>query len=488
MGQASAIWIDVDDLFHYVRHNTRPSGIQRLTFELYSALEARGGVAGRRIGFVRIGPHSDAFRLVSWAEVRALCHRLTAARIEQEQAPPSARPRPPRRLRRRIAAAVDARLPGPARERFHRFRILQKAALRSLSELGREPRPDASATQVAERPEPAEPVREGVALRDVARPGDWLLSLGASWHRTDYGRLLERARREQGVRIAMLFYDLIPLRRPEWCHHSLVDSFGTWLEGVLPSLDALFAISGATARDVDALLSGRGPLDARPVRTIPVGTGFPASLHAVREAAESVPDHALPVPGSYVLFVSTIEARKNHALMFQVWRRLAQTVPPDDLPTLVFAGRIGWLVSDLLLQISNTNYCDGKLLIVEDPSDAVLVRLYEGCLFTVLPSLFEGWGLPVTESLASGKPCITANGSALPEAGGGLTRMFDPLDLHDAVRVIGATLADREDLLRWEQAVRRSFVPVPWTRSADALLAGLALEERPVPRDAVAHA
>ena len=66
--------------------------------------------------------------------------------------------------------------------------------------------------------------------------------------------------------------------------------------------------------------------------------------------------------------------------------------------------------------------------------------------------------------------------------------MFDPLDLHDAVRVIGGTLADREGLLRWEQAVRRSFVPVPWTQAADALLDGLAAQERPAVRDAVAHA
>ncbi len=490
MGQASAIWIDVDDLFHYVRHNSRLSGIQRLTFELYTALEDRAKAEDRRIGYVRIGPHSDTFRLVSWAEVYTLYHGLTVARIEQEQAPPPVRSRPTRRLPRRLVAAVDARLPGPARERFHRFRILQKAALRSLSELGREQgRAEAPGAQpAAERPDPPEPVREGVALRDVARPGDWLLSLGASWHRTDYGRLLQRMRREQGVRTGLLFYDLIPLRRPEWCHHTLVDSFGAWLDGVLPSLDALFAISNATARDVDALLARRNGPARGPVRTIPVGTGFPASLQAVREAAESVPDHALPRPGSYVLLVSTIEARKNHALMFQVWRRLAETMPPEELPTLVFAGRIGWLVSDLLLQIGNTNYCDGKLLIVEDPSDSVLVRLYEGCLFTVLPSLFEGWGLPVTESLAAGKPCITADGGALPEAGSGLTRTFDPLDLNDAVRVIGGTLADPEDLARWEQDVRRSFVPVPWTRSADALLDGLDAGERPVARDAVAHA
>ncbi len=492
MGQASAIWIDVDDLFHYVRHNSRLSGIQRLTFELYSALEARGRVTGRQVGFVRIGQHGDAFRLVSWAEVRALCHGLTTARIEQEQLPVPARPRAARRLPRRIAAAVDARLPGSARERFLRFRILQKAALRSLSEFGREPGPravDASGAQpAAERANPPEPSEQGAALRDVVHAGDWLLSLGASWHRTDYGQLLERVRRENGVRTGVLFYDLIPLRRPEWCHHTLVDTFGAWLDGVLPFLDAMFAISNATARDVEALLVGRDKPAAGPVRTIPVGTGFPASLQAMREAAEPVPDHALPAPGSFVLFVSTIEARKNHALLFQVWRRLAETMPPEQLPTLVFAGRIGWLVSDLLLQISNTNYCDGKLLIVEDPSDAVLVRLYENCLFTVLPSLFEGWGLPVTESLSAGKPCITANNSALPEAGGGLTRTFDPLDLHDAVRVIGGTLADREDLRRWEQEVRRSFAPVPWTRSADALLDGLAAAERPVARGAVAHA
>ena len=501
MGQASAIWIDVDDLFHYVRHNARPSGIQRLTFELYSALEERVPAAGLRLGFVRIGPQGDAFRLVSWAEVRALCHGLTAARTEPEQAPAPARPRPspwlPRRLPRRIAASVEARLPGPARERFHRFRILQKAALRSLSEIGRAPRAYADGpamppaverpeTRPEARPGTPEPGSDGVALRDAARPGDWLLSLGAPWHRIDYGQLLERARREQGLRTAALFYDLIPLRRPEWCHHTLVDSFGAWLDGVLPSLDALFAISNATARDLQAFLSGRGGPVLGPVRTIPVGTGFPASLRAVRGAAEAVPDHALPAPGSYVLFVSTIEARKNHALMFQVWRRLAETMPPDELPTLVFAGRVGWLVSDLMLQIANTNYCDGKLLIVEDPSDAVLVRLYAGCLFTVLPSLFEGWGLPVTESLAAGKPCITANGSALPEAGGGLTRMFDPLDLHDAVRVIGGALADREDLQRWEREVRRSFVPVPWARAADALLDGLAAAG--AMRDAVAHA
>ena len=472
MRQAATVWIDVEDLFQYVRHNARPSGIQRLTYELYTALQRD---PKRMIGFVRIDERTDEFRPVPWEQVRTLYEvltrgspRVTARLREPEQAEPRDR-----------VTAWQNRLPDAARAPFHRFVTLQVAALRSLRAAGRETlrrgQPDApSAAASPELPPEPEPRPEpGSRLLDIARPGDWLLSLGASWHRADYGRLLSQARRA-GLRTGMLFYDLIPLRRPEWCHRSLVASFGEWLDGVLPVLDLMLAISEATTNDLRRLLLDRSR--PGPVRTIPIGTGFPASMTGC--GPEPASDGGLPLPGSYVLFVSTIEARKNHVLMFQVWRRLQATLPPAEVPTLVFAGRIGWLVSDLMLQIANTNYCDGKLLVVEDPTDAILMRLYEGCLFTVLPSLFEGWGLPVTESLAAGKPCITSNLSALPEAGGGLTRCFDPFDLNDAVRVIGEALADRAGLARWEAEVRRRFAPVPWDRSAAALLQALDAQDR----------
>ena len=469
MVRASAVWIDVEDLFQYVRHNARPSGIQRLTYELYAALEQQSDT-GRTIGFLRIDPRTDDFQSVPWEQVRALCHGLT-------RGPTKLVPKPGvhgRARRRHLVIALQDRLPGSARASFRRFYTLQEAAIRSLCELRRETLrrdPSAASKPAAARPAVSRPI-EGSRLLDVARTGDWLLSLGASWHRVDYGRLLQRARRA-GLHTGMLFYDLIPLRRPEWCHHTLVDSFGQWLDGVLPSLDLMLAISNATATDLARLLAERGRPDPGLIATLPIGTGFPASMAGLRHDPEPVSDHMLPPAGSYVLFVSTIEARKNHVLMFQVWRRLLASLPAAEVPILVFAGRVGWLVADLMLQIANTNYCDGKLLIVEDPSDAMLMRLYQGCLFTVLPSLFEGWGLPVTESLAAGKPCVTSNLTALPESGGGLTRTLDPFDLNDATRVIRATLADREGLARWEQEVRRRFVPVPWTGTASVLLQAL---------------
>jgi glycosyltransferase involved in cell wall biosynthesis len=168
--------------------------------------------------------------------------------------------------------------------------------------------------------------------------------------------------------------------------------------------------------------------------------------------------------------VSTVEGRKNHLLLFHVWRRLVDELPPERIPTLVFAGHVGWMVDDLMLQLRRCNYLDGKIALVRDPTDAELRRLYEGCQFTLYPSFYEGWGLPVSESLVFGRPCIIANATSLPEAGGDLARYFDPYCANDAYEVIRRTIADPADLAAWRERVRREFRPTPWTETAAAVL------------------
>ncbi len=154
-------------------------------------------------------------------------------------------------------------------------------------------------------------------------------------------------------------------------------------------------------------------------RAIPIGTGFTHSL-----PAPTLPQGLSP--GSYALFVSTVEARKNHSLAFRAWRRLLEELPRDEVPTLVFAGRIGWMVADLMQQIENAEHLGGKLVIVQNPDDATLAALYKGARFTLFPSLYEGWGLPVSESLSFGKVCLASNAASVPEAGGDYCLYHDP--------------------------------------------------------------
>ena len=145
-------------------------------------------------------------------------------------------------------------------------------------------------------------------------------------------------------------------------------------------------------------------------------------------------------------------------------------MPRERVPTLVFAGRVGWMVADLMQQLRNSNFLGGKIVLVEDPSDAELEQLYQGCLFTLFPSFHEGWGLPVTESLSFGRPCIISNATSLPEAGGALARYFDPDNATEATAIIRDVLLHPEAIPAWQERVVREFRPVPWRETAEAVL------------------
>lgn len=469
---ASNLWIDVEDLFEYARKNSRPSGIQRMAYEMYSVLQRQYGNTGY-VRFIRHEPTRNSFRCVEWAELTALFQGLIGdsrrvnARLPSPIPSHSPTRQSIRKLVHRLPTELRAALIGALKAQqvaFCAWVGLAGAAARLSGQVAL--RPTGLFRAASESRWPEESARASFEM--LAAPGDVLLVLGSSWSHPNYAALISRYR-ARGLRFVLLVYDLIPLRRPEWCEAGLVRLFRTWFTSILPVCDQVFAISRATAADVELYAREHGIVLPGPVLSLPVGSGF----SSVAGPATTIKSNRLPEPGSYALIVSTIEVRKNHLLLFRVWRQLLHDLPRDRVPTLVCAGRIGWLVQDLMQQIANTNGLDGKLVIMEDVSDAELRALYTGCLFTLFPSLYEGWGLPVSESLSLGKPCFISNRTSLPEAGGTLARSFDPDDLSQAYAMIRSVLEDRADLARWEGTVKREFKPVPWSATTTALLAGL---------------
>ena len=90
-------------------------------------------------------------------------------------------------------------------------------------------------------------------------------------------------------------------------------------------------------------------------------------------------------------------------MVLSAWRRLLAELGSAKVPTLVFAGKMGWHSEHVTDFIRKTDYLDGKLKVLNDASDADLQALYQNAAFTVYNSHYEGWGLPVTESLSYGK-------------------------------------------------------------------------------------
>jgi len=280
-----------------------------------------------------------------------------------------------------------------------------------------------------------------------------------------------------GARIVSLIYDLIPISHPEYCDAGLVSAFSASLSELAMIADMFITISDHT-RDTTKAFCATSTTRAFPVETVPLAHTL--SVGAVQN--DEWPVQLQRLQGrEYVAYVSTIEGRKNHAYVVNVWRRLIEE--GRSVPDLVFIGRSGWRIEGLTNLLESTDFLNGRVHLAHGLSDTELSAVYSGSLFTVFSSFVEGWGLPVGESLIHGKVCAASATSSIPEVGGDFVDYFDPHNLEDGVRVIGRLIEDRAWLAERQAAIKERFIPRGWDSVAAEILEKLASvgAAKPVP-------
>jgi glycosyltransferase involved in cell wall biosynthesis len=134
-----------------------------------------------------------------------------------------------------------------------------------------------------------------------------------------------------------------------------------------------------------------------------------------------------PFGEPFVLYCSTIEARKNHILLARVWQRALED--GVKLPILICVGKWGWAVDDLTGYLAEHPALSSSIIFTGPVSDAQLIRYYQNALFGVMPSRIEGWGYGASECLDFGIPVIVSTAASLLEATRGLMPAIDPDDL-----------------------------------------------------------
>ena len=437
------VWFDIEDLARHFRRSPRPTGIQRLSFEIYRAL-SRLPASGTPIHFCRYDPDAAAFAAADFFILEAAILAAAAAPAAPRAMPSAATNG--RRLRQPGAPAWQPALADIAAG--------MAQAARGALRLGRAGLRQARTTMRRRRR------AENAGIELAA--GDWLVNLGANWDRPYDPAVLARLKAAR-VRLALLIYDLVPELFPEWAAQITVTQYRAWLRGSVAAADLVFAISRNTASDLTSCLAAAGQPAPRQL-VLPIGHTLPAAAGAEQP----------PLPRPYVLLVATIEARKNHPLMLRLWRRLLRELPHDQVPDLVFAGKIGWLTGDFLQQLDNAAWLGGRIKFLAGPSEPELAALYRHCLFTVFPSFYEGWGLPVTESLGFGKPVAASNTSSIPEAGGDYCRYFDPDNLTEAYAVVAEMIRQPQALAALQARIAAEFDPPGWADTAAAVMRALA--------------
>jgi len=247
--------------------------------------------------------------------------------------------------------------------------------------------------------------------------GAALVNLGTSWWLQNYFLFVRHAKLTHGIRYIPFVHDMIPVMAPEHCVRGLTQDFISWVIGVFDLADHFLVNSEATKKDLLAVAETLGHIvDPDNVAVVPLDADFR------REGQTALPDRDLDrwklQPGRFVLFVSTIESRKGHLIAFDAWADLVQRLGADAVPDLVCVGNRGWLNDRVYDRAANDPVIAAKVKMLTRLADEELSLLYRTCLFTIYPSLYEGWGLPVTESLCHGKVPLISDAASLPEAGG----------------------------------------------------------------------
>ncbi len=306
---------------------------------------------------------------------------------------------------------------------------------------------------------PARPLGEPVRFA----AGDVYVSMGLDWDHKDLDWLF-REKRKLGFSAILFCYDFIPYKFPQLFSGDVSARFARYFVNLAWCADTVFCISQHTRRDFDAFLE-ESHHSRRPSREV-IRLGCDIAAPDRGRIGATVKEL---LNQDFTLFVSTIERRKNHETLYRAYTRLIDE-GMKDVPLLIFAGMRGWGIDDLLKDISLDPRVQGKIRVLNHINDDELSALYEHALFTVYPSLYEGWGLPVAESLAHGKFCLASNAASIPEVGGDLVEYLDPWNVPAWASRLRDLFSHREEVRRLNDRVKAEYRPPTWDQAANAVL------------------
>lgn len=283
-------------------------------------------------------------------------------------------------------------------------------------------------------------------------------------------KAVEMRKKSNSVLISQLIYDFTPILFPQLHTKATSDSYPLFIEHVSNHFDYII-YGGKTAECDGKLIQHQNGWRTPPSDAIQFGSDIDMQPQIRVENLDNDRDRLtkMGVAEKFVMTVGTIEPRKNHEMLYKAFLTLLDRGDITDIPQILFVGRKGWNVDDFLAIFEADARTRGHILMIS-PSDEELGILYRRCLFTLLPSQYEGWSLTLPESLGYGKFCLTSDVEPLRETGGNFVEYIHPLDTVGwANRIL--YYATHPDALREKEAfIKTNWKPVTWQQSTKTVI------------------
>jgi glycosyltransferase involved in cell wall biosynthesis len=229
--------------------------------------------------------------------------------------------------------------------------------------------------------------------------------------------------------------------------------------------EAIIALSHSARDDIVSLLGAK----ASKVYVIPAAADArflpPDDLKQAQE--EAARNFGLPGPleGGYILFVSTIEPRKNLVTLLEAYREILDSGRVSPEPALAVVGREGWLFEQTYQRIEELRLKE-RIRLIGAISTEKLAALYQGARAFALPSLYEGFGLPALEAMACGAPTLVSNTGSLPEVVADAGILLDPHDPSAWAAALERVLSDPREEARLREAGPLRAEQFSWHKAA----------------------
>lgn len=223
------------------------------------------------------------------------------------------------------------------------------------------------------------------------------------------------ALRKRGVKLLFMVHDVIPITHPEFCrpaeklkHHKRVDNMLSYGDGIIAN--------------------SQYTLNTLEEESKKIGVEMPSSVVAHLAPGFVSKSHGeSPFQAPYFVVLGTIEPRKNHNLLFRVWRNLVEEMG-ESAPRLILIGRRGWECENAIDVLERSEVLRGFLIEKNSCSDDELGSILHHAQALLFPTLVEGYGMPVVESLMVNTPVIATDLSVFHEIAGDIPDYLDALD------------------------------------------------------------
>ena len=254
--------------------------------------------------------------------------------------------------------------------------------------------------------------------------------------------------RHIGVRPVYLVHDLIPISHPQHCRAGEAERHHIRMRTMLLSGHGLVANSCDTLNATKAFASDQG-LPMPP--TVVAWPGTPKL---------AMPAEQQPRPSNDFIILGTIEGRKNHMLLLDVWERLV-ALHGGAAPRLVIIGRRGWACDDVLARLEAGGF-GSRMVETGALSDEAIARHLAGARALLFPSFAEGYGLPLVEALDAGVPVIASDLDVFHEIGQGVPDLLPPDDVEGWAAAIMAYATSNSPVRAAQMARLARFRAPDW--------------------------